>query len=396
MSKKIVRASIAAAASMLCATAFAQTSSVTLYGDIDMYLNYMKSSNDSSTNTIKSVNDGMALRSRIGFKGLEELSSDLAVKFQLESGLSADTGAQADSTGRFFDRQAWVGVASKSYGEFRVGRQNGIVFGRGDYIDFTSRTLGSMVNNFGTPSRYDNDLSYQSPRMSGLMLEGHLALAETTAGATKQAIYQLGADYLNGPFRLGYADITGKAPTTDTVSVTTGTPAVTTVYTTVKKNITYRNLYANYDYGQGKVYAVFIRSNNSTSSGSGATKINNGAAILSNVGGLVVGNLADANRYYNIWQLSADYNVTPQLRVGALWGQIKGGDKAGAKGGAIGAYYTLSKRTTLTAMLDTVSNETNGGFRPSGSAGVSPNFTNAADVNGKRINGIQTGIIHRF
>jgi predicted porin len=394
MSKKIVRASIAAAAALLCTGAFAQSTSVTLYGDVDMYLNYMKSNSGTATNTIKSVSDGAALRSRIGFKGYEELSPDLGVKFQLESGLSADTGAQADTTGRFFDRQAWVGLSSKTYGEFRAGRQNGIVFGRGDYIDFGSRTLGSMVNNFGTPSRYDNDLSWQSPRWAGVMLEGHYALAETTAGGTKQAIYQLGADYLNGPFRVGYADITGKAPTTDTVSVTSG--STTTVYTTVKKNITYRNLYANYDYGQGKIYAVFIRSNNSTASGSGATKINNGAAIMSNVGGLVVGNNADAGRYYNIWQLSADYNVTPQLRVGALWGQINGGDHAGAKGGAIGAYYALSKRTTLLALVDTVANETNGGFRPAGSAGVSPNFTNAADVNGKRINGVQTGIIHRF
>jgi len=394
MSKKIVRASIAAAASLLCAGAFAQSTSVTLYGDIDMYLNYMKSSSHTATNTIKSLNDGAALRSRIGFKGYEELDSDLGVKFQLESGLSADTGAQADSTGRFFDRQAWVGLASKTYGEFRAGRQNTAIFYRGDYIDFGSRTLGSMVNNFGVPSRYDNDLSWQSPRWAGLMLESHLALGETTAGGTKQAIYQLAADYVNGPFRVGYADITGKAPTTDTVSVTSGT--TTTVYNTVKKSITYRNFYANYDYGQGKVYAVFIRSNNSTSSGTGAAKINNGAAIMSNVGGLVVGNNADANRYYNIFQLSADYRVTPQWRVGGLWGQIKGGDHAGAKGGAIGTYYDVSKRTTLLALVDTLANDTNGGFRPAGSAGVSPNFTSGADVNGKRINGVQMGIIHRF
>lgn len=389
MSKKIIRAAVAAAASLLCAASYAQTtSSVTLYGSLDQYLNYIKSSNDSKTNTIKSLNDGSTLRSRIGFKGVESLTDDLSVKFQLEGGLGADTGAQADST-RFFDRQAWVGLSSKTYGEFRAGRQNGIVFGRGDYIDFTSRTLGSMVNNFGTPSRYDNDLSWQSPRTAGFLAEVHYALGETTLSATHQAVYQLGLDYLNGPWRVGYADITGKANTNSVV----------------KKSVIYRNLYANYDYGQGKVYAVFIRSNNSTSSktAAGALVSNNSGAILGNVGGTVTGTntataptvQADIARYYNIIQLSADYKITPQLRIGALYGQINGGDKAGAKGGAIGAYYDLSKRTTLVGMLDTVSNQANGGFRPSASAGLAQNFT-GADANGKRINGVQAGIVHRF
>jgi predicted porin len=385
MSMKIARVSIAAAASLLCAASYAQTSSVTLYGDIDLYMNYIKSSNDSSTNTIRSLNDGSTLRSRIGFKGVEDLGNGLAVKFQLESGLSADTGASADTT-RLFDRQAWVGLSSTAYGEFRAGRQNGIVFGRGAYIDFTSRTLGSMVNNFGTPSRYDNDLSWQSPRMNGFLLEAHYALGEVnSSGAKLPGVYQLGVDYLNGPFRVGYADITGKPNTTSVV----------------KKSVTYRNIYANYDYGQGKVYAVFIRSNNSTSSAT----LTNGVSILSNVGGTVTGtNTAtnttietDIKRFYNIVQLSADYKVTPQLRVGALYGIIKDTSNSdmGAKGGSIGAYYDLSKRTTLMASLNTVDNQANGSFRPSASAGLAQNFS-GADAKGQRINGVQTGIIHRF
>jgi len=67
----------------------------------------------------------------------------------------------------------------------------------------------------------------------------------------------------------------------------------------------------------------------------------------------------------------------------------------GAKGGAIGAYYDLSKRTTLVGMLDTVSNESNGSFRPSASAGLAQNFS-GADIKGKRVNGVQAGIVHRF
>ncbi len=369
---KIQRTAFAAA--LLCAAtgAFAQSSTVTMYGSIDQYLSYMKSSNGTS---IKSLNDGAILRSRLGFRGVEDLGNGLSAEFQLEPGLSADTGASAGSG---FDRQAWVGIASKAYGEFRAGRQNSAIVYRGDAIDYGSRTLGSIVNNFGTPSRYDNDLSWQSPRWSGLMLEAHYALGETTAGTTKQAVYQLAVDYQDGPYRVGYAGIEGR-------------PAAGAA---VNKTVFYHNLYANYDYGQGKLYAVYIRSNNSTS---GAGVSNNSTNILGAVGALVTGTKTDANRTYNIYQVSADYRVTPQLRVGALYGRIvdTSGNDAGAQGGSIGAFYDLSKRTTLLALAETMANQANGGFRPSGSAGVSPNFT-GADVNGERISGVQMGIVHRF
>jgi predicted porin len=365
----------ALACALVCASAgvLAQsTSSVTLYGSIDQYLSYMKSSNGTS---YKTLNDGAILRSRFGFKGVEDLGNGLSAKFQLEQGLSADTGASAGSG---FDRQAWVGILSKTYGEFRAGRQNSAIFYRGDYIDYGSRTLGGIVNNFGTPSRYDNDLSWQSPRWSGLMIEAHYALGEQTTGTGSQAIYQFAADYLDGPFRVGYAGIEGR-------------PAANSAYT---RSAFYHNLYANYDYGQGKLYAVYIRSNNSTS---GAGVSNNSTTILGTVGALVAGTKADVNRTYNIYQVSADYRVTPTLRVGALYGRIvdTSGNDAGAQGGSVGAFYDLSKRTTLLALAETMSNQTNGGFRPSGSAGVSPNFT-GADVNGERISGVQLGIVHRF
>jgi len=385
---KINQTAVAATLMCACVGAFAQTaatSSVTLYGTIDQYINYMSSS---SGVKIKSVSDGAFLRSRFGLKGTEDIGGGSAIKFQLEGALSADTGASGTS-GSLFDRQAWLGYAAADLGDFRIGRQNTAIFFRGDYIDYSSRTLGSIVNNFGTPSRYSNDLAWISPRWSGLQFEAHYAPGESTAGMGAQAVYQLAADYVNGPFRVGYADITGKPNKGAAI--------------TAKKNITYRNLYANYDYGQGKVYLTFIRSNNSTRSSAG----NNAATLLGNVGALVTGvnnTGADANdangdskRYYNIVQLSADYRVTPQLRVGALYGKIVDTSNSdhGAKGGSIGAYYDLSKRTTLLALYETMSNERNAGFRPSGSAGVSPNFT-GNDVNGRRIQGIQAGIVHRF
>jgi predicted porin len=360
---------------LLVQASYAQ-SNVTIYGDIDQYLNYMTSSSGAK---IKSVSDGAMLRSRIGFRGLESISADLSVKFQLESGLSSDTGSSADST-RFFDRQAWVGVASPVAGEVRLGRQNSAVFTRGGNVDFTGRTLGSIVNNFGVPARYDNDVSWISNKYSGLQFEAHFAPGETTSGTGSQAVYQYAVDYATGPFKANYAGIRGNAPKT----------------AAVKKAITYDNVNADYDYGFGTVYVSFVRSNNITSSTSGNTAAN----LLGGTGTLVTGTAstnADAHRYYNVWQLSADYRLTTQLRVGALWGKIidTSGSGRGAKGGALGAYYDVSKRTTLYGLMETMTNDTNAGYRPFGSAAVSPNFT-GSDVNGQKIGGAQVGIVHRF
>ena len=363
------RAGIAAVFAGFGAAAFAQ-SSVTVYGTVDQYVNHMRSS---SGNTVTALEDGAFLRSRLGFRGVEGLGGGLQAKFQLEMGINADDGSRADAA-RAFDRQSWVGLAG-SWGELRLGRQNGVVFGRGDYIDFTSRTLGSMINNFGVPSRFDNDIAYVSPRVGGFLFEGHYAMAET-GGPAKQAIYQAGVDYMNGPYRVGYAGLYARAPQG-------------AAYTAP---VRYDNLYANYDYGKGKVYLAFVRSNNSTASSAG----NNAATILGNTGGLVAGTNADVNRYYRIWQLSADYRVLPQLRVGALWGRISGeAGGQGATGGSLAAYYDLSKRTTLFAVAERLANDRNAGFRLSGSGGLKSNFS-GDDVNGRTIKGMQVGVLHRF
>jgi predicted porin len=129
------------------------------------------------------LQDGKDLRSRLGVRGVEDLGGGLAAKFQLEMG-SATSGASADAS-RAFDRQSWAGMADSSLGEIRIGRQNTAIFYRGDYIDYTSRTLGSMVNNFGVPSRYDNDLAYISPRWAGLQLEGHFAQQQASASTAQ-------------------------------------------------------------------------------------------------------------------------------------------------------------------------------------------------------------------
>lgn len=106
---------------------------------------------------ITGLNDGAILRSRLGFRGVETLAPGYEAKFTLELGHNADAGTGADSN-CVFDRQAWVGI-NTPVGEFRAGRQNTEIFLIGGAI--TERTtFGSLINTFGVPSRYDNDISW--------------------------------------------------------------------------------------------------------------------------------------------------------------------------------------------------------------------------------------------
>ncbi|WLI90768.1 porin [Massilia sp. R2A-15] len=375
MKKNIALACALAACS---ASALAQSTALTIYGDIDAYIGYIRSSSGAH---VTGVNDGSILRSRLGFRGAEDLGSGYTAKFNLELGLNEDTGTAAD-TSRIFDRQAWVGI-SAPYGEFRIGRQNTEIFLIGGAIDYTERTtFGSIINTFGVPSRYDNDLSYRTPRKGGVQAAVHYALPEN-GGATRgnKALWQLALDYQNGPYRVGYAGLQASP---------------NEVTATISEKIRYHNVYADYKYGNGTVYAAFVRSNNSTANANGR----NAATILSNVGNpnnFFPGTDLNAGRYYNIWQLSADYKIAPQLKIGALYGVMRdtsGGD-AGARGGNVGAFYEMSKRTTLYGFASYMKNQANAGFRFSGSAAPSANLV-GDDINGRGLTGLQAGILHRF
>jgi predicted porin len=347
--------------------------SVTLYGDLDLYLNYMHST---SGRDIFALQDGAILRSRIGLRGDMDLGNGFRGTFALEQGINATSGAPADTT-RLFDRLAWAGLVTP-IGEFRVGRQNTEVFQRGGYIDYGERTLGAVINAFGVPSRYDSDLSYVSPRVAGLLVAAHYSLQGAAIDhPDEQRVYQLAADYANGPFRIGYARVAGAPPSESPV----------------RTEVTYDNFYANADYGAGKLYLVYIRSNNNGPTGD----LLNGASPLGNTGTLLTGTDTGAKTFYNIYQVSADWAVAPALRVGALYGVIR--DDAGtgknASGGSIGGFYVF-KNFKPFLIADVLSNSRNAGFRPIGSAGLTKPFTAAADVNGETIAGVHLGFVFRF
>ena len=354
-------------------TARAGDASLTLYGNLDIYLSVLHSSSGAN---IFAIQDGAILRSRVGIKGDVEFAEGFKGNVVLEQGVNSTSGAAADAT-RLFDRQAWVGLATPA-GEFRIGRQNTEVFLRGAAIDYGERTLGAVINAFGVPSRYDSDLVYISPRLYGAQAALHYSLQGSIPDSpTAQRVYQVALDYETGPVRVGYARVAGKtAP---------GMP--------IKRIVTYDNFYGDYTYGPGKIYLVYIRSNNNGPTG----EVFNGSSPLGNTGALIAGTDAGAETYYNIYQASADYSITPALRVGALYGLIRDSSGSGknASGGSVGGFYAI-KNVKLYLIADALDNDANAGFRPSGSAGLTKPFTAAADVNGRTILGAHLGLVFRF
>jgi len=355
---------------------YAQTS-VTLYGTLDEFITYQRSSSGKS---LTALGDGALYRSRFGMQGTEDLGSGYQVRFDLESGISAPTGASADSS-RLFDRQAWVGL-NTPVGEFRFGRQNTAIFYAGPVIDYTGRaTMGSIVNNFGgVLARFDNDISYKSPRVYHFQIEAHYAMPGIAGdGLASGAVYQLRVDYSRNAITFGYVGLVAN-------------PLPSGIY---QNKIQYHNLYADYNYGPGKIYLAYVHSNNITGNSSG----NDAAGILSPVSipnNFFPGTNVDVRRFYDIYQVSMDYRVQPDFTVGGLAGVMRDGSDAGNNvyGGSLGGVYSLSKTTSVYGYAVYMKNQGDAGFRFSGS-GAPPNLS-GSDINGRGLIGLQLGMYHLF
>jgi predicted porin len=342
----------------------------------------------SSGAKINSLQDGALLRSRLGFTGTKDFGAGYGAAFTLETGFNATNGAQGDqpnanatgltTSGRLFDRQAWAGLTSP-YGEFRVGRQNTDLQSQGNYIDYTERNLGSVVNSFGLPSRYDGDMAYLSPRIAGVQVVAHYAIGgggQQNTSTFNQGVAQLRVDYAAGPIRVAYSGLVAKAPN----GAVHG------------KEIYYHNVYANYDYGQGTIYAAYVHSNN----GGGALN-NTGGNEVGNIPTVVNGANATSGINYDIYQVSADYRLTSTLRLGGLYGKINDTDQSSgsATGWSVGAFWQAFSNLTLYSLVDEIDNSSTGAFGLAGSAGLTKNFS-GTNLVGRKITGVQVGGLLRF
>jgi len=174
-------------AAMVClglysAGAAAQQNGVTLYGIIDLGLQFAHARQEafsgglpqgSINQSFLGIANGVQSGSRFGLRGNENLGGGLGVNFVLEGGFNSADGTSAQG-GRLFGRQSTLGMTLRDVGRLDVGRQINLASNYLLSIDpfqegFGQANIGSSFGSANT-TRYSNMLLLQVTPVSGLTL----------------------------------------------------------------------------------------------------------------------------------------------------------------------------------------------------------------------------------
>lgn len=344
MKKTFVAAAVLGA---MASTAFA--ADVTLYGLVDLGLNYTQTKTSGFADATKNVtNDSFAMGSgqnsgsRFGLKGTEDLGNGYKVGFVLENGFKADTGA-FEKGGRLFHREALLFVQSP-FGELSMGRTGALDAGTGRYnmLGSGASAMGTgmdAVGNsdfilMGTKSRMDNTITYQSPSFAGVTVlaqaslkndgtKADVAATDTTPAKTytegssdADRYYGLGVKFNAGALNAG---IVGSVSDYSRYDVTA-----------VDEDNGYAVAgYVNYDFGMIKpMFAVQYWNGGAESSTKGAFKDTEGYGLVIGATAPVLGgtvkatagwndfeDVKDTDTDYNNWMVGVSYEYSLSKRT---------------------------------------------------------------------------------
>ncbi len=155
----------------------AMAADVTLYGAIDQGLSYTYSdvkgfdgSKVVDGDNKLEMTSGIDTASKFGLMGVEDLGNGYKVGFKLENGVDTDSG-ELGNDGRLFGREAALTVYGP-FGELAFGRMGGIASSAGTYdlLSYVESFDGgdNAVWGFTASDRYDNMITYATPRVAGL------------------------------------------------------------------------------------------------------------------------------------------------------------------------------------------------------------------------------------
>ncbi|SAK76169.1 porin [Caballeronia hypogeia] len=226
---------ITGATTMLTLTGVAHAqSSVTLYGLIDAGITY---TNNQITPTGGGhsnweLTSGAVQYSRWGLRGAEDLGGGLKAIFTLESGFNVNNG-QYTSSNRIFNRQAYVGLSSRQYGQLTLGRQtDGMVDFVGP-LSLTGTEYGGThfahpydVDNLNDSFQINNSAKYLSPDFAGFKFGALYGFSNQAGGFANNRAYSFGMSYIWGPLNFGAGFLqlnnSGQFNTNGAVTDTTG------------------------------------------------------------------------------------------------------------------------------------------------------------------------------
>ena len=186
-----------------------------------MTADYVDEEFDSSVAGTNDYNeDGVQINSqgsRIGFKGSEPMTANTDVIYQLEYGIDVD----GDDGQSLKNRDTYLGINNKSFGEFRAGKNqsttdyiNNVVVNEGYWDNLGSTKLDSEQKvaalNMADSGRIANSIVWKAPKFEGVPVEFAAMYAnddditgENQSGWGVSAMFDQGAGYTLG---LAYED----------------------------------------------------------------------------------------------------------------------------------------------------------------------------------------------
>lgn len=297
-------------------------SQVTVYGAVDLGLEFAKN----GTSSVNRLSSGMSTVSRLGFRGSEDLGGGLRANFRLESGQNADDGTPNNAT-KFFGRWGYVGL-SGPWGAIDLGRmwsptfvigltsdplaRNRTSLGWNMFLAQTSRTATAF-----TPGFTDNSVRYTSPRIGGAWGELMYSPGEAVDNASSGRGLGLNLQYASGPLYLGYGY---QRTNSGTAAAPVANPEASVSHF----------LGATYRLGDVTLYGTFNR--NTADAASIPASTNAMLSVRWSVGG-------------------------PHVLLAQVAQRKVGGVDARARGVQIGYDYVLSRRTSLYARIARVNND---------------------------------------
>lgn len=356
----------AAAALSLCASVGAHAQSVTLYGIIDTGVQYAHTGGTS----VSRVESSSVAPSRWGMIGTEDLGGGLAAVFKLEDGFNVNNGTIAGN-GALFNREAWVGLRSNSWGQVQVGNNYTPLFTT--YVTYSQGDLntlgwGNATNNFVfvPVARTANSIRYVSPVFAGLTVRALYARGANGAAGQPRTLgdtASVGFNFKVGQFSADADYLQQRFTTTSTV--TTASPTGTGRYYLFG---------ASYDFGFVKPAFLYQMHRNTDSV-------------------TTASNAAYANPENDFYEINA---LVPNLANGTLllsFGQyrLRGNSSGNALSYGVRYDYFLSKRTGLYAGASYVKNKANAAFTINNAGGAGIPVTA-----GNNIVSFIAGIVHRF
>jgi len=171
-----------------------------IYGVMDVGISHASDEGGKSNTYFQ---DGALQGNRLGITADMLVDDDTSAIFRLESGYSLGTGATGQG-GTQWGRNAYVGLASKTWGSMTAGRQYDFSW------DLARVTLGSKIGPFAfLPGDYDNQsgdlrinnsIKYYSPLFDGFQFGALHGFGQQAGDFKKNSTDGLGASYANGAF----------------------------------------------------------------------------------------------------------------------------------------------------------------------------------------------------